>query len=352
MAVMLIENLGWTAHFQGQVTAEEWPVVVPARVMRVRRGEFALTTAEFETTVPSNAVTAKSGDEEARPTLGDWLLLDGLTKKPIRRLERSSLLKRKAPGRGRGIQLIAANVDVIFIVSSCNQDFNLARLERYLVLAAEAGATPVVVLTKADLCDGPGVFAAHAASVGSDLVVECIDARDRHSVGPLVAWCGRGQTVALLGSSGTGKSTLANTLRGSKDQRTAAIRDEDSKGRHTTTERVLLPLPGNGWLADTPGMRELQLYDAADGILAAFADVEDLARGCRFRDCGHEDEPGCAVSAAVAVGDLAARRVESFRKLQREEIRNRETLAQRHSRARAFSKVMRDIDKTHGKRRG
>ena len=352
MAVMLIENLGWTAYFQGQVTTEEWPVVVPARVMRVRRGALSLTTANFETTVPSNALTAKSSDEEARPTLGDWLLLDVLSQKPVRRLERSSLLKRKAPGSGRGIQLIAANVDVLFIVSSCNQDFNLARLERYLVLAAEAGVMPVVVLTKADLCDDPSVFAAQASSVGSDLVVECIDARDRQSAGTLVAWCGRGQTVVLLGSSGTGKSTLANTLRGSQDQRTAAIRDNDSNGRHTTTERVLLPLPGNGWLADTPGMRELQLYDVADGISAAFADVEDLARGCRFRDCSHEDEPGCAVSAAVAAGDLAARRVDSFRKLKREAVRNRETLAQRHSRARVFSKVMRDIDKTHGKRRG
>jgi ribosome biogenesis GTPase len=140
-------------------------------------------------------------------------------------------------------------------------------------------------------------------------------------------------------------------LRGTNDQRTAEIRDDDSKGRHTTTERVLLPLPGAGWLADTPGMRELQLLDVADGIAVAFADVEQLAQTCKFRNCSHGEEPGCAVAAAVAAGDLAARRVESFRKLQREEAINRETLAQRHSRVKAFSKVIREATKSHAKRR-
>ena len=352
MAFMSLETLGWSAHFQGQVVDQELSTTIPARVMRVRRGELVLQGAEIEIPVPSKSVPLEFDDEESRPTLGDWLLLESQSHQPVRRLERLSLLKRKAPGSGRGIQLIAANVDVIFIVSSCNQDFNLARIERYLVLAAEAGAMPVVVLTKADLSDDPAAYITEAASLGPDIMVEAIDARDPQSAGGgLVAWCGTGQTVALLGSSGTGKSTLANTLRGTNDQRTAEIRDDDSKGRHTTTERVLLPLPGAGWLADTPGMRELQLLDVADGIAVAFADVEQLAQTCKFRNCSHGEEPGCAVVAAVAAGDLAARRVESFRKLQREEARNRETLAQRHSRVQAFSKVIREANKSHAKRR-
>lgn len=348
---MTLQELGWSAHFQGQVTVDEWPDIVPARVMRVRRGELLLRGADFEATVPPPTSPNNMDNDENHPTLGDWLLLDLWTRQPLRRLERKSLLKRLAPGTGRAVQLIAANVDVLFIVSSCNQDFNLGRLERYLALAGEAGAVPVVVLTKADLCGDPAVYAAEAAALGPDLVVECVDARDPESAAPLRAWCGPGQTVALLGSSGTGKSTLTNTLRGSNEQRTASIRDDDSKGRHTTSERVLLPLPDNGWLADTPGIRELQLYDVADGISAAFADIEEIAHGCSFRDCSHGVEPGCAVTAAVAAGTLPARRVESFRKLHAEEVRNRETLAQRRSRERVFSKMVRDVDKTHGKRK-
>jgi ribosome biogenesis GTPase len=340
MDLMSIETLGWSAYFQGQVADEEWSVTIPARVMRVRRGELVLQGAEVEKSVPSKSIPLEFDDEESRPTLGDWLLLDNQSHRPTRRLERSSLLKRKAPGSGRGIQLIAANVDVIFIVTSCNQDFNLARLERYFVLAAEAGAMPVVVLTKADLSDDPSQFSSQVLSLDPEIIVECIDARDPQSAGALVPWCGPGQTVALLGSSGTGKSTLANTLRGTHDQRTAEVRDDDSKGRHTTSERVLLPLPGAGWLADTPGMRELQLLDVTDGIAVAFADVEQLGVGCKFRNCSHGDEPGCAVSAAVAAGNLAARRVESFRKLHAEDTRNRATLAQRRGRQLTNSKFV------------
>jgi len=318
--------------------------------MRVRRGELILQGAEIELSIPSSSVPIESDDEDARCTLGDWVLLDSQSHQPVRRFDRSSLLKRKAPGKAREVQLIASNVDVIFIVSSCNQDFNLARLERYLVLAAEAGAMPIVVLTKSDLCDDIAPYVSEAASLGPALMVECIDARDPNSAKVLVPWCGPGQTVALLGSSGTGKSTLANTLRGTDDQRTAETRDDDSKGRHTTTERVLLPLPGAGWLADTPGMREIQLLDVADGIAVAFADVEALAEACKFRDCSHGEEPGCAVAAAVASGSLTARRVDSFRKLHEEESRNRESLAQRRSRERTFSKLVRD--KVNGKRQG
>ncbi len=304
------------------MSAEEWPNVVPARVVRQRRGELLVRGDGPEVTV-APPVGADIPYEE-RITIGDWLLLDGGAQQIVRRLQRKSVLQRKAPGTGRSVQLIAANVDVLFIVSSCNDDFNLARLERFVALAREAGATPVVVLTKIDLCSDPSAYVAQAGRLGPDVIVEAIDARDALSAAPLAAWCAPGQTVALLGSSGAGKSTLANTLRGSDDQRTGSIRDDDSKGRHTTVERVLLALPGGAWLADTPGLRELQLYDAADGVAAAFDDIVALAAQCRFRDCSHGGEPGCAVTAAIAAGSLPARRLENFRKLCGEEARNSE----------------------------
>jgi ribosome biogenesis GTPase len=337
---MTLADLGWSTHFQGQVRPEEWTGVVPARVQRVRRGELWMSGAGFDHVMPPFG----------RAVLGDWVLLHAQTQEPVRRLERKSVLRRKAPRGGRAVQVMAANIDVLFIVSSCNQDFNLARLERYLALALEAGVMPVLVLTKADLCDDAASYAADAAQLGRDLVVECIDARDAASAAPLAAWCGPGQTVALLGSSGTGKSVLTNTLRVTGDQRTAAVRGDDAKGRHTTTERVLLPLSGGGWLADMPGLRELQLFDAAEGIAAAFADVEALAARCSFRDCNHDSEPGCAVTAAVTAGILPVRRLENFRKLRTEDAHNREGIAERRGRERGFSKMVRDIDKTHGKR--
>ena len=346
---MTLTDLGWSPHFQAQVTAEEWPNVVPARVLRQRRGELLVCGHGPEVTV-SPPAGAHDPDED-RITIGDWLLLDGTAQRIVRRLERKSLLKRKAPGTGRSVQLIAANVDVVFIVSSCNADFNLARLERYVALAREAGATPVVVLTKIDLCRDPSTYAVQAGRLGPDVMVESIDARDARGAAPLAVWCAPGQTIALLGSSGVGKSTLANTLRGSGDQRTGSIRDNDSKGHHTTVERVLLPLPGGGWLADTPGLRELQLYDAAAGVAAAFDDVVALAAQCRFRDCSHGGEPGCAVAAAVAEDALPARRLESFRKLRAEEARNSESVIARRGRERVFSKMVRDLDKTTTKRR-
>jgi ribosome biogenesis GTPase len=345
---MNLEDLGWSAHFQGQVTEEEWPETAPARVIRVRRGELWLQGDDFEHVVPPG--TDSRDIDVDRPALGDWFLLDPETHQPIRRLERKSILKRKAPGTGRAVQLIVANVDVLFIVSSCNDDFNLARLERYIALAFDAGTTPVLVLTKADLCENPEDYAAEAAQLGQDLAIECIDARDPVSSAPLKAWCGPGQTVALLGSSGVGKSRLTNTLRGTDEQKTAAIREVDSKGRHTTTERVLLPLEGGGWIADTPGLRELQLYDAAEGISAAFADIEALAAECHFRDCSHDVEPRCAVTAAVKAGTLPARRVENYRKLRAEEALARETIGQRRGREKVFSKMVRDIDKDLPKR--
>ncbi len=341
-----LPDLGWSHFFSSQLSSEEIDHYVSARVTAVHRGALTVAAPGLERQVP--AYMAHATGEEELPTVGDWLLLDRETYLPRRRLERKSLFKRRAPGTGRKLQLIAANVDTVFIVSSCNQDFNLARLERYLVLAREAGVNPVVALTKADLAEDPGGFAAEARQIQPGLLVEVVDARDEENVACLLPWCGRGQTVALLGSSGVGKSTLVNTLTGRADIATQAIREDDAKGRHTTTARALHPLPQGGWLMDTPGMRELQLTDAAAGLEDVFAEIHDLARNCRFADCAHETEPGCAVQAAVAAAELDPARLKRWRKLAAEERLNRESLAERRARERAFGKMVRSAIKKGG----
>jgi ribosome biogenesis GTPase len=288
----------------------------------------------FEDSI-SSSLPAR-GEAEDRPTVGDWLLIDRSTRSLVRILDRTSLFKRPTPGDDRRVQLIAANVDTLFIVTSCNQDFNLARIERYLVLAREAGVRPVVVLTKADLSPAPERRVEAARALQSGLRVELVDGRDPTSAARLARYCGLGETVALVGSSGVGKSTLVNTLRGSDSIATQAVREEDGKGRHTTTVREMHRLAGGadegGWLVDTPGMRELQMSDVATGVTEVFDDVTAVALGCRFSNCVHGDEPGCAIHAAMAGGNLDVARVERWRKLAREDAANSDAAAVRRSR--------------------
>ncbi|WP_375429102.1 ribosome small subunit-dependent GTPase A [uncultured Sphingomonas sp.] len=254
----------------------------------------------------------------------------------MRILDRASLFKRPAPGDERRVQLIAANIDTLFVVTSCDQDFNVARLERYLVLAREAGVRPVVVLTKADLSPAPERFVNTARSLQSGLQVELIDGRDPRSAARLTSYCGAGETVALVGSSGVGKSTLVNTLTGSTSITTQAVREDDGKGRHTTTVREMHRLAGGadggGWLVDTPGMRELQMSEVASGVIDVFDDVTAVALECRFANCTHADEPGCAIRTAMAEGVLDPARVERWRKLAQEDAVNSFTAAARRSR--------------------
>jgi len=295
-----LADFGWTPYWQAQLDPEDLAILQPVRVMAVHRGGLAVAGPGIDRRIPS--FSDAPDDAEASATVGDWLPLDRATGRAVRRLARNSLFKRRAPGTSRDVQLIAANVDTLFVVSSCNQDFNVARLERYLALARDAGATPVVVLTKADLSDAPGDYAARAGRLLPGLLVEAVDARDAASVACLAAWCGPGQTVALLGSSGVGKSTLVNTLIGADLQATRAIRADDDKGLHTTSARSLHRLPAGGWLLDTPGMRELQLTGVRAGLDDVYADVAALAGQCRFADCRHGTEPGCAAQAAIAGG--------------------------------------------------
>ena len=327
-----LAELGWRPFFSSQLTPDESAHLQPVRVMAVHRGKIAVAGAGSENLITPSLPHADA--EEYHPAVGDWLLIDPVTLQLARILRRASLFKRRAPGGGRKLQLIAANVDTLFIVAACNEDFNLARIERYLVLAREVGVHPVVVLTKADLARTPDAFAEAARGLQPGLDVEVVNARDPLSAASLSVWCGLGKTVALLGSSGVGKSTLINTLRGSSSIATQEVRRGDGKGRHTTTVREMHRLSQGGWLLDTPGMRELQLSDAAAGLTEVFADILSVAQHCRFSDCAHAAEPECAVQAALRAGTLDPVRFDRWRKLTAEDALNSVSLAERRTRAR------------------
>lgn len=302
-------DLGWSGWFAGQV-AEAEAGLVPLRVAEVHRTRMLAYGA-------AGAVDIVAIGQDF--AVGDWVLVNGAMSVQ-RRLERASVLDRLAASRdatGVQRQLIAANVDTLFITTSCNADFNVARLERYLALAAGAGCVPVVIVTKADGVAEPEQYRAQVLALQRGLAVVALDARDPAVGVLLAAWCRAGQTVALVGSSGVGKSTLVNTLTGGEAD-TAAIREGDARGRHTTTYRALRPLLGGGWIIDTPGMRALQL-NATDGIDTVFAEITDLIGQCKFRDCLHEGEPGCAVQGAIAAGAFTPERLERWRKLKRED---------------------------------
>jgi ribosome biogenesis GTPase len=333
--ILDLADLGWSNFFAAQLDPDA--TLTPVRVMAVHRDRLLVTGENLDIAIPPFA--ENPDDEETTATIGDWLLLDQDRHRACRLLQRMSLFKRRAAGTARKLQLIAANVDTLFIVSSCNQDFNQARIERYLVLAEEAQVTPVVVLTKADLSEAPEDFVREAVRLLPGLLAEAVNALDPHTTACLTPWCRRGQTVAFVGSSGVGKSTLINTLTGDGGITTQAIRADDDKGRHTTTGRAFHRLPMGGWLVDTPGMRELQLTDVSEGIAGIFADILALAAQCRFGDCRHESEPGCAIAAAITRGILDPDRVKRWRKLTAEEAYNNESLADRRARERAFGKM-------------
>ncbi|GAB6042579.1 ribosome small subunit-dependent GTPase A [Endothiovibrio diazotrophicus] len=328
-------QLGWRPFFQQQLHLDEWGRCAAARVFERNRSNLLVVGEAGQRTLPL-------APSMPPLTVGDWLLLDGQDRF-VRPLERFSLFSRRAAGEKVAEQLIAANVDTLFVVSSLNLDFNLSRIERYLALANEAGVEAVVVLTKADLVEAPFSYVERLRAIDPLLMVEAVNALEAASVAALSPWCGEGQTVALLGSSGVGKSTLVNTLLGHGVQATGAIRADDDKGRHTTTARSLHPLPGGALLLDTPGMRELQLADCASGVEETFRDIVQLAAECRFADCAHQGEPGCAVRTAIEAGRLEERRLTNYFKLLREQALNSATLAEKRQRDRDLGRFYRSV---------
>jgi ribosome biogenesis GTPase / thiamine phosphate phosphatase len=331
---------GWSAHFQEAADELNLENTIPVRVAAVHRDALDVAGPDFTGRI-ALAYVKPGGDDN--PTVGDWIAIDRSTKRLAALYPRTSLFKRRNAGNTSRTQSILANVDTVLIVTSANLDFNVARLERYLALAFEAGVTPVIVITKADLAEDAESYAETARAMRPDLAVLAVNARSADVAEQLAPWLVKGQTIALMGSSGVGKSTLVNALMGASVQDTGGIREEDSKGRHTTSGRSLHLLPSGAWLIDTPGMRELQVVDVADGIDTVFDDITALIAQCRFSDCAHIKEPGCAVRAAIECRELDPDRLARFHKLQREERHNTEAAHEAHARNKAFGKMTRKI---------
>ena len=291
---------------------------ITARVILSIRDEYRLLTPEGELYgEPSGALLYGAASAAELPVVGDWVearVVEAGHAIVQAVLPRRTKFSRRAAGTRGDEQMIAANIDTVFLVSGLDHDFNLRRIERYLTLAHESGARPVVVLNKADLCADIDAVTAQVEAIAPGIPIACISAR-AGSVEPIRVFLPEGDTIALLGSSGAGKSTLLNRLLGADVLRTQEVRESDSRGRHTTTHRELIMLPGGVALIDNPGMRELQMWASEESLDETFRDIAEIAGGCRFLDCSHASEPGCAVQSALADGTLSADRWGSYTKL-------------------------------------
>jgi ribosome biogenesis GTPase len=312
--------LGWTPARAEAFSPYASDGLLAARVSHEHTHIYRVLTAEGELLARvAGRLRHRAAARTDFPGVGDWVAIAPDTHGGDARiravLPRTSRFSRRAAGDATEEQIVAANIDTVFLVAGLDGDFNLRRLERYLVVASESGATPVVVLNKADLADDPDARVAEVRGLAPDVPVHAVSCEAPDSLKPLRQYLGPGQTAALLGSSGVGKSTIVNRLIGHDLLRTRSVRESDSRGRHASTSRQLVVLPGHGVVIDTPGMRELQLWETGEALAGTFADIEALAAGCRFRDCRHRSEPGCAVLAAQASGTLAPGRLASFHKL-------------------------------------
>lgn len=353
---MNLESLGAGARVRGAFEPFSKRGLALARVAISHRDQYRLYTESGEIAgEPSGALWYGSPDSASMPATGDWVAARIVNSEQAiveEVLPRQSCFYRRAAGKREDRQAVAANLDLVFLVCGLDGDFNPRRIERYLTLAAESAVTPVIVLNKADLCDDPLACASDAAAISHAPVVT-LSALAPDGIAPLRPFLASMPTVALLGSSGAGKSTIANALLGEDRLRTGAVRESDSRGRHTTTHRELIPLPGGGALIDTPGMRELQLWAGESSVDEVFDEIARLAAQCRFNDCSHSGEPGCAVAAARATGAISAERWESYRKL-RAEARRHEEMTDIHAAQeskRKLKQIMRRVKEMYKSRR-
>lgn len=315
-----LKSLGWNNFFQQQINLEE--DLIPARVNRQDLGRYHLMSEHGPLIgiLPGKARIESSKAE--LPTVGDWVLVSHQEQGDeyiiAQTLERATKFSRKQAGEKFNEQVVAANIDMVFIVTGLDENFNVRRIERYLFLCNTSGALPVIVLNKADLCEDQQARLDEVHEVAGSEPIHVITAITENGIDALRQYISDGTTVAVLGSSGVGKSTLINALIGYEHFKTGAVRDTDSKGRHTTTHRELCPIPTGGMIIDTPGMRELQIWSEDQYLATTFDDVEDLAAHCKFSDCLHQTEPGCAIRKAISKGKLSEERWESYGKYQRE----------------------------------
>jgi ribosome biogenesis GTPase len=335
---------GWDGGWAGAFAASGTGELAPGRVIAQHRGLWLLATGDRESPASLTGRFRHLAEDGDLPAVGDWVGCVPSAHEGAARIDailpRRSAFVRRAAGSRVAAQVVAANIDVLFVATSLNADLNSRRLERYVVMGRESGAEPVVLLTKADLSPDAE---ARAERLSSELRVSVValSAHTGQGVNSVAQWFRAGRTLALVGSSGVGKSTLLNRLAGEELMATREIREDDSRGRHTTSHRELFRLPGGALLLDTPGMRELGLWDADEAVDEAFADLADLASRCRFADCSHRLEPGCAIQAAVAGGRLDQGRVKSYRRLFHELAEQPTSAAARREKDRRFGKMVR-----------
>ena len=320
---MNLTQLGFSPFFEEQLNNLSTENKLVGRIMLEHKHSYRVATeqGEFLATV-SGHYAHNAFARDHYPAVGDFVLVSkmpGEDRAIIHHLfERKSKFTRKMAGSQIDEQIVATNVDTVFLTMSLNADFNIRRLERYLVAAWDSGATPVIVLTKADVCDDVERYVKDIELIAFGVDILVVSAIEGQGLEALKRYVPKGKTIALLGSSGAGKSTLVNALANNELMKVSGIREDDAKGRHTTTHRELIVLQDGGCIIDTPGMRELQLWDQDGSLTTAFSDIEQYAANCRYRDCTHKKEPGCAVNEAIQSGELDASRLTSFNKLQRE----------------------------------
>jgi ribosome biogenesis GTPase / thiamine phosphate phosphatase len=356
---MDLTELGWTPRLAEAFAPHAAEGLVPARVALEHTHIYRIFAADGDRLARvSGRLRHNAAHRVDFPAVGDWVAIDAGAPDAEARihavLPRFSRFSRRAAGDATEEQIVAANIDVVFLVSGLDDEFNPRRIERYLVVAWESGATPVVVLNKADLVDDPAAIVEELRQSTIGVDVHAVSSRQPETLDALLACLGVGRTGALLGSSGVGKSSIVNGLIGHELLRTRDVRESDSRGRHTSTARQLVLLSGHGILIDTPGMRELQLWETGDALAGSFGDIDELAAGCRFRDCSHRTEPGCAVRAAVESGQIASDRLESYHKLAAEQAHQARQLDARAQielkrQGKIGAKLMRNITKDKGR---